>query len=150
MTEADTIPLLIEFMHVLLAGISVYFTIVSAYVVGLYAFLARASMTLKLVAFLFFTLIFFFLMQFNYGAGIFQRGLVDVLAGLEGTTGLSAAGQTALDSARSGLNAKVRTVMWIGSLATYIALFYLTFFHRWNHLMGDARNPAFKDQHHAD
>ncbi|MEE2567500.1 hypothetical protein [Hyphobacterium marinum] len=137
MTEAEVVPLLIEFMHVLLAGISVYFTIVSAYVVGLYAFLVRANIVLKVVAFLFFTLIFFFLMQFNYGAGVFQRGLVEVLAGLETTTGLSAAGQTALDSARSGLNAKVRTVMWLGSLATYLALFYLTFFHRWSHLMGD-------------
>ena len=150
MTEADTIPLLIEFMHVLLAGISVYFTIVSAYVVGLYAFLARAKLVLKLVAFLFFTLIFFFLMQFNYGAGVFQRGLVDVLVGLEATTGLSAAGQTALDSARSGMNAKVRTVMWLGSLATYLALFYLTFFHRWNHLMGDVRTPDSEDPHYAD
>ena len=50
MTEADVIPLLIEFMHVLLAGISVYFTIVSAYVVGLYAFLVRANIVLKIVA----------------------------------------------------------------------------------------------------
>lgn len=150
MTEAEVVPLLIEFMHVLLAGISVYFTIVSAYVVGLYAFLVRANIVLKIVAFLFFTLIFFFLMQFNYGAGVFQRGLVDVLAGLETTTGLSAAGQTALDSARSGMNAKVRTVMWLGSVATYVALFYLTFFHRWNHLMGDARTDAAKDRRHAD
>lgn len=150
MTEAEVVNLLVEFMHVLLGGISIYFTIVSAYVVGLYAFLVRAHVVLKLVAFLFFTLIFFFLMQFNYGAGVFQRGLVQVLADLEATTGLSAAGQTALDSARSGLNGKVRTVMWLGSIATYLALIYLTFFHRWSHLLGDASDPDSEGLTHAD
>lgn len=143
MTEADVIPLLVEFMHVLLAGISIYFTIVSAYVVGLYAFLARAHVLLKAVAFLFFTLVFFFLMQFNYGAGLFQRGLVDTLAELQASgVELSAAGQTALDSARDGLNQKVRMVMWLGSAATYLSLFYLTFFHSWNFLMGENAEQA--------
>jgi hypothetical protein len=142
LTEADVIPLLIEFMHVLLAAISIYFTIVSAYVVGLYAFLARASLLLKIVAFLFFTLIFFFLMQFNYGAGMFQRGLVDTLAVMEQVGELSPAGQTALDSARDGLNQKVRMVLWLGSAATYLALFYLTFFHKWNYLMGEDPSQA--------
>jgi hypothetical protein len=131
MTEADVIPQLVEFMNVLLVGISVYFTIVSAYLVGLHVFLVRSGFLMKLVAFLFFTLIFGFLMQFNYGVGVFHRGLVDTLALLEQTSGLSPAGQAALDSARSGLNAKVRTVMWLGSVATYLALFYLTFFHQW-------------------
>jgi hypothetical protein len=143
MTEADVLPLLVEFMHVLLAGITIYFSIVSAYIAGLYVFLARAHIVLKLVAFLFFSLIFFFLMQFNYGAGLFQRGLVDTLAELQQSgVELSVAGQTALDSARAGLNQKVRTVMWLGSAATYIALFYLTFFHRWNQLMGETVEDA--------
>ena len=150
MTEGEVVNLLVEFMHVLLGGISIYFTIVSAYVVGLYAFLVRANIVLKIVSFLFFTLVFFFLMQFNYGAGVFQRGLVQVLADIEHTTGLSAAGQTALDSARSGLNAKVRTVMWLGSLATYLSLFYLTFFHRWSHLLGDDNDEAPEGRRHAD
>ena len=40
--------------------------------------------------------------------------------------------------------------MWLGSLATYLALFYLTFFHQWNHLMGDDPKAASKDLRHAD
>lgn len=143
MTEADVLPLLVEFMHVLLAGITIYFSIVSAYIAGLYVFLARAHIVLKLVAFLFFSLIFFFLMQFNYGAGVFQRGLVETLADLQQSgVELSLAGQTALDSARSGLNQKVRTVMWLGSAATYVALFYLTFIHNWAFLMGESAEDA--------
>lgn len=143
MTEANVLPLLVEFMHVLLAGITIYFSIVSAYLAGLYVFLARAHIVLKLIGFAFFTLIFFFLMQFNYGAGVFQRGLVETLAELQQSgVELSVAGQTALDSARAGLNQKVRTVMWLGSAATYIALFYLTFFHRWNQLMGETAEDA--------
>ncbi|MEE2524928.1 hypothetical protein V0U79_01000 [Hyphobacterium sp. HN65] len=143
MTEADVISLLVEFMHVLLAGITIYFSIVSAYIAGLYMFLARAHIFLKLVAFLFFSLIFFFLMQFNYGAGVFQRGLVDTLAELQASgVDLSAAGETALESARAGLNQKVRTVMWLGSAATYAALFYLTFFHNWRFLMGENSDEA--------
>lgn len=143
MTEADVIPLLVEFMHVLLAGVTIYFSIVSAYIAGLYVFLARAHVFLKLVAFLFFTLIFFFLMQFNYGAGVFQRGLVETLAELQASgVDLSAAGETALESARAGLNQKVRIVMWLGSAATYLALFYLTFFHNWRFLMGENSDEA--------
>lgn len=149
MTEGEVVTNLVEFMNVLLAGISVYFTVVSAYVVGLYAFLIRAHWALKAVSFLFFTLIFFFLMQFNYGAGVFQRGLVETLAQWEIDPGLSPAGQTALDSARSGLNAKVRTVMWLGSAATYLALVYLTFFHRWENLLGEDE-AASEERRNAD
>ena len=143
MTEADVMPLLVEFMHVLLAGIGIYFTIVSAYLAGLYGFLARASLLLKVVAFLFFTLIFGFLMQFNYGAGLFQRGLVQTLADLQASgVELSSGGQVALESARAGLNQKVRFALWVGSVATYIAMFYLTFFHNWRYLLGEDEEEA--------
>lgn len=143
MTESDILPLLVEFMHVLLAGIGIYFTIVSAYLAGLFGFLARASLLLKVVAFLFFTLVFGFLMQFNYGAGIFQAGLVQTLADLEASgVQLSTGGQVALESARTGLNQKVRLALWLGSIATYIAMFYLTFFHNWRYLLGEDEDEA--------
>lgn len=130
MTEADVIEQLVEFMNVLMMGVSVFFTIVSAYVVALYAFLARASFFLKLFAFAFFTAAIAFLIVFFLGAQVQHDGLIETLHLIEQTHGLSPAGQAALINAASGVDARIEKVMWAVGLGFYIAAFFLTFFPR--------------------
>lgn len=130
MTEADVIEQLIEYMNVLMMGVSVFFTIVSAYVVALYAFLARAGFFLKLFAFAFFTAGIGFLIVFFLGAQVQHAGLIETLHWIESREGLSPAGQAALVNSISGVDARIEKVMWGVGLGFYIAAFFLTFFPR--------------------
>lgn len=130
MTEADVIEQLIEFMNVLMLGVSVFFTIVSAYIVALYAFLARAGGILRLFAFAFFSAAIAFLIVFFQGARVQHTGLIDTLYEIEGRQGLSPAGQAALINSASGVDANIEMVMWAVGIGFYIATFLLTFFPR--------------------
>ena len=130
MSEADGIEQLVEYMNVLMMGVSVFFTIVSAYVVALYAFLARAGFFLKLFAFAFFTAAIGFLIVFFLGAQTQHEGLLQTLFLIEQTHGLSPAGEAALANSAGGIDARIETVMWAVGLGFYIAAFFLTFFPR--------------------
>ena len=81
MTEADIIEQLVEFQNVLLFGVSIFVTLVSAYLVALYAFLDEAGIALKVFASAFLTLVVVFLAAFFYGSAQFHMGLVDALVG---------------------------------------------------------------------
>ena len=133
MTEAEVIEQLVEFQNVLLTGVTVYFTIMSAYVVGLYAFLDEAGFLLKFFAFLFLTVSLMFLGALFFGAANFQNGLVDVLRELDASeaTRLSPAGRAALANADSGIDQHIRTAFLAASGGFYIALAVLTFWNGW-------------------
>lgn len=133
MTEADVIEQLVEFQNVLLTGVTVYFTIISAYVVGLYAFLDEAGFLLKFFAFLFLTVSLVFLGALFFGAANFQTGLVEVLRGIESDPSirLSAAGRAALANADSGIDQHIRNVFLAASGGFYLALAVLTFWNGW-------------------
>lgn len=133
MTEAEVIEQLVEFQNVLLTGVTVYFTIMSAYVVGLYAFLDEAGFLLKFFAFLFLTVSLMFLGALFFGAANFQNGLVDVLRELDAgdATRLSPAGRAALANADSGIDQQIRTAFLVASGGFYIALAVLTFWNGW-------------------
>ena len=133
MTEADAIEQLVEFQNVLLTGVTVYFTIISAYVVGLYAFLDEAGFLLKFFAFLFLSVSLLFLGALFFGAANFQTGLVDVLRELNAsdTASLSPAGRAALANADSGIDQHIRNAFLMASGGFYIALTVLTFWNGW-------------------
>lgn len=133
MTEADVIEQLVEFQNVLLFGVSIYVTLISAYVVALYAFLDEAGFALKFFASLFLALVLVFLGAFFYGASRFQVGLVETLAEIEriGDPGLSPAGAAALANARSGIDDVIRYSVLAVGVAFYGALLILTFWNGW-------------------
>ena len=130
MTEADIIEQIIALMDVLMTGVSVYFTIVSAYIVALWAFLGRAAFVLKLFSFAFFTAAHGFIVSFFLGMRGQQVGLVEALRELDAQGELSAAGRAAIDNASRGVDEQIAVVMWAVAAGFYIAAFALTFFNR--------------------
>lgn len=132
MTEAEIVVELVEFQNILLTGVTVYFTIISAYVVGLYAFLDEAGFLLKFFAFLFLTATLVFLAALFMGAANFQSGLVQALRDLDATGApLSAGGKAALANADSGVDHYIRMAFLAASGGFYIALAVLTFWNGW-------------------
>lgn len=130
MTESEVIEQLVEFQNVLLTGVTVYFTIISAYVVGLYAFLDEAGWLLKFFAFLFLTVTLVFLGALFFGAANFQAGLVEALREIE-VDELSPAGRAALANADSGVDEYIRMAFLAASGGFYLALAVLTFWNGW-------------------
>lgn len=142
MSEGEVVEQLVNFTNVLLTGVSVLFSVVSAYVVALNYFIGSANLPARLGSFLFITLILALLLFVMLGAASTQAGLIDRLRELQSADALSAAGRAALVNAERGLGAHgfaarysideiVRLSLLTGLALTYIALFYLTFLHRW-------------------
>lgn len=133
MTEADIIEQLVEFQNVLLFGVSIYFTVISAYIVALYAFLDEAGWLLKFISFVFLTVTLAFVGVFFYGSASFQMGLVAALEQLEQdqSVQLSPAGLAALSNYRSGIDDWIRYVVAGVGGTFYLALAVLTFWNGW-------------------
>lgn len=134
MTEADITEQMTMMMELTLTGISVFFTIVSAYTVALFYFLGRASMGLKLTAFGFFSLTLLFLAIFAYNSFNHAEALREALVELGAATDLSAVGDKAIGAGvygRGDLDKLIRGMMWLGMGLVYAALFIFTFFHKW-------------------
>ena len=134
MTEADLTTQMTTMMGLTLSGISVFFTIVSAYTVALFYFLGRAPFGLKATAFSFFTLTMLFLAVFAYNSFSHAGALRDALVELGKTTALSPVGEKAVGAGaygRGDLDKIIRGMMWLGMVLVYFALFFFTFFHRW-------------------
>lgn len=134
MTEAEITEQMVMMMELTLSGISVFFTIVSAYTVALYYFLHRAPVGLKLTAFGFFTLTLIFLAAFAVNSFSHAAGLQEALIDLGSRGRLSPVGERALGSgvlARGFIDEMIRAMTWIGMALVYLALFHFTFFHRW-------------------
>lgn len=141
MTEAEIIEQLVEFQSILLLGVSLFFTIISAYMVSLYTFLAGTTFMPRLFAWLFLTLSMIFLAAFFYGSSHVQTGLVQALADLEAAgTHLSAAGQATLSNARQGLDDLIRLGVLISSVAFYVGLSVMTMWTGWRHHQHDERD----------
>jgi hypothetical protein len=123
-TEAEIIEQLVEFQSILLLGVSVFVSVISAYMVSLYTFLARTTFLPRLVAFVFLTLVIGFLMAFLYGSSLFHNGLIDTLAEID-------AGGSALENARLGIDNMLRTAVYVAAGAFYLGLAALTFWTGW-------------------
>lgn len=142
MNEAEVVEQLVEFTNILMVGVSLIFSIVSAYVVALNYFIGSANFLARLGSFLFITLILAMLMVVLMGAEATHAGLIQRLVELESEGKLSAAGRAVLANAtpewagaitghRYSINEIVSLCVWIGLGFVYLALAYLTFLHRW-------------------
>lgn len=130
MSEADVIEQMVEYQSILLLGVSVFFTVISAYVVAVWAFLRHAGFGLRVFSFFFLTLVVAFLARVAYGSQQIHDGFVATLVELDRTVGLSPTGDAALNNALSGLDGVIQQSMFFAVIVVYIALFFLTFFAR--------------------
>ncbi len=140
MTEAEILELLSGFVDTVLLGLSVFFTVVSAYVAGLNYFVRRSPILGRICAFAFLTFILALLLAVMQGAQTLHDGLMAGLRELADDK-LTAAGRAALANADAqvmpapghalSLNALVRYGLWGGMGLTYAGLFFLTFVFRW-------------------
>jgi hypothetical protein len=131
MSEGEVVEQLIEYMSLLLLGVSIIFTVVSTYIVALNYFVGDAHFVARLGAFAFISLILTLLLVVMLGAESTHAGLIARLAEFEANGELSAAGRGALENARDGVDGLVRALLWIGMISVYAVLAYMTFLHRW-------------------
>lgn len=141
MTEGEVVEQLVEFTSILLLGVSVLFSVVSAYVVALNYFIGEANLLARVATFAFVTLILGMLVFVMMGAQATQTGLIDRLEELRNAGQLSAAGYAVLANAQPdaaidifgqhSIDDVIRVCIWVGLAFIYVALAYLTFVHRW-------------------
>jgi len=130
MSEADVIEQMVEYQSILLMGVSVFFTVISAYVVAVWAFLRHAGFGLRVFAYFFLSLVTAFLVRVAYGSQQIHDGFIATLHELDRSVGLSPTGAAALQNALSGLDDVIQQSMFFAVVVVYIALFFLTFFAR--------------------
>ena len=135
MSEAELMQGVFSSAQVVISLFSTFFAMISAYIAGLYFFLNRAPVALKLLAFFLLSVGLLFL----GGAAISQQRL---------QVGLLAA-WAKLSSPAIAVDAVLRnpfpvslplgwslydvgvSVGWLTALCVYVALGYMTFLHRW-------------------
>lgn len=145
MTEADILALSFSANEAVSGLFSIFFGMVSAYIAGLYFFLNRAPLTLKLIAFALLTMGFLFIGQSMAGIESRLFGLVRAWETIgTPTTGIVALNKLSLplplrdlfdatgiqladyDGNRWGMYSG-----WLLSVLVYVALAYATFVYRW-------------------
>ncbi|HYD87476.1 MAG TPA: hypothetical protein VEA80_08385 [Vitreimonas sp.] len=131
MSEGEVVEQLIGYMGLLLVGVSLIFTVVSAYIVALNYFVGEAMLIARVGAFAFVALILALLLVVMIGAENAHSGLIGRLIELEAAGQLTAAGRAPLENARGGIDWIVRSLLWIGMISVYGVLAYMTFIHRW-------------------
>ena len=131
MTEGEVVEQLVEYMSIVIAGVALIFTVVSAYIVALNYFVGDAMVMARVGAFTFVGLILALLMVVMLGAEQTHAGLIARLRELEAEGALTAAGRGVLANAREGIDGVVRIMLWSGMTLLYAVLFYMTFLHRW-------------------
>jgi hypothetical protein len=140
MTEAEVVALLVDYTNILLAGVSVYFTIVSAYIAALNYFVGGANFLARFVAYLFVCVVLAMLLVVLFGAQQTHIGLIARLEELAAAGQLSAAGQAVLANSAGGFTIQgvdvsvddtVRAFIYGVFTATFLVLFHMSFFHRW-------------------
>ncbi|MEM9751628.1 MAG: hypothetical protein AAF869_11825 [Pseudomonadota bacterium] len=131
MNEADIVERLAEFLPNFLAGLSLSFTVVSAYIAAVFYFLRYAGFGVKLMAFLIFSIVLASLGMFVYlCAGYFESlklGLQDLIEAGEVTQVGESIGEIL---SFQGVQYMIFVVWIIGGVA-YLAMTYLTFLHPW-------------------
>lgn len=131
MSEGEVVEQLIEYMSILLLGVSLIFTVVSAYIVALNYFVGEAMLIARVGAFSFVALILGLLIAVMMGAEQTHAGLIARLQEIEAAGQITAAGRAALENAREGIDGLVRAMLWTGMISVYAVLGYMTFLHRW-------------------
>lgn len=133
MSEGELIQAMVEALEVVLAIVSIYFSVVAAYVSALWFFLRRSPFLMKAVAWLIFTGALVFIALAIIGTERLTAGLFDALEALPDRTVLPPAENMYLGfEAMLAYNHEYAIMAgFIVAFAMYFCLFYLTFFHRW-------------------
>jgi hypothetical protein len=131
MTEGEVMEQTIGYMSLLLLGVSIIFTVVSTYIVALNYFVGEANLLARVGAFAFVSLILVLLLVVMVGAQTAHDGLIERLREIEADGALTAAGRATLANAANGVDDAVRKRTWLGMIAVFAALGYMTFLHRW-------------------
>jgi hypothetical protein len=133
MTESEILSNAIQAAQAATAILSLFFAIVSAYVVGLYLFLHKAPFGLRLLTFLLFTISMVALGMLAFNLQYLGEGMHRAWVNLpQKSTGLNVLGPPII--ARSLFLDGRAAAFWAGWLtegAVYFALAYLTFIYRW-------------------
>ncbi len=143
MSEGEITEQIVMMMELTLVGVSVFFSIVSAYIVALFYFLRRAPMGLKITAFTFFSLILLFLGVFAAGAFNHAIALHDALLEMSKAGTLSSVGDAVVEQrmvGRAAIDTTIRLMSWFALVLVFTVLGYFTFIHRWGRLF--ARTAA--------
>ncbi len=128
MTEADLTAQLLTSTGMVFNITSVIFGIISAYIIGLYWFLNKSSVVLKLVAFLTLTLALAVLGIAIFGIMRHAEGLTLALRELDN---LSILGRMAIEPTAEGVAKYITTGVSLLGVIVYAGLAYLTFGKRW-------------------
>ena len=145
MTEAEILALSFSANEAVASLFSIFFGMVSAYIAGLFFFLHRAPLMLKVIAFALLTLGFIFIGQAMSGIELRILGLVEAWDGLsQRVTGIERLNNPILPTPlRDALEARGLIVPvyegnrlgiyigWALSSVVYLALAFATFFLRW-------------------
>ncbi len=142
MTEGEVVEQLVHFTDTLLVGVSLIFSVVSAYVVALNYFIGQANFLARLGSFAFISLVLGMLLVTMMGAEATHVGLVERLQELEQSGQLTVAGRALLANATPdarwslagqaySIDEIIRVCVLIGLGFVYMALAYLTFLHPW-------------------
>ena len=142
MSEADVVERLAQQTDTLLAGISLIFSIVSAYVVALNYFIGSANLMARVASFAFMTLIMGNLAMSMAGVTSAHAGLEARLVELQEQGNLTAVGRSLLANATpewtgmlTGMHYSIDSIVSlttaIGLAFVYFGLAYLTFMHKW-------------------
>lgn len=144
MTEGEVVEQLVNFTNILLVGVSLIFSVVSAYVVALNYFIGSSNFMARLGSFAFVSLVLGMLIVVMMGAQATHVGLIDRLHEIDAGGQLSAAGRAVLANAepdarltgvlggQASIDDVIRMCVWAGLGFVYFALAYLTFLHRWS------------------
>lgn len=136
MTQAEILQGLLESIHVVMSLYSMFFAITSAYIAGLYFFLARAPLALRVLAYGVLSIALVFLAG---AASIQQR----IQLGLHGAWAKQKGPIITAEALRNPLPTSIPlppgwsqydlgvALGWLSAAAVYLALGYLTFFYRW-------------------
>jgi hypothetical protein len=135
MTESDLLQVSLNAAGTLLNIFSLFFAIVSAYVVVLYLFLYKAPNTLKFSAFLLLSLAFIFIAAMSWNLQYIGEGIHHAWGALsKRATGMTTLGPP-LIVRTFFVDSQVLTawIAWGIGFIVYAILGYLTFFYRWPH-----------------
>jgi len=133
MTEANIIELRLLAAGFIMSLFSVFFGVVSAYIAGLYFFLHKATLSLRLMAFFVLTMGFLFL----GGMAVSISDIIEVLITTWDKMNIPLSSGETLRGwiTRLGSNFQLYYVGavlgWAVAFVVYLALAYLTFFYRW-------------------
>lgn len=138
MTQSEILQGLLESIHVVMSLYSMFFAFTSAYIAGLYFFLARAPLALKALAYFLLSIGLVFL---GGSASIQQK----IQLGLNAAWARQKAPIITAEALRNPLPISIPlppgwshydlgvAVGWLSAASVYLALGYLTFFYRWPH-----------------